>query len=72
MEVVEKRKRGFALIDPKLLTEIARKGGKAAHIAGAAHEFTPEEARAAGRKGGKATHERWRKRLEEQNEKPGQ
>jgi len=29
-------------------------GGKAAHQKGTAHEFTVEEARAAGRKGGKA------------------
>ena len=32
--------------------EIARKGGMAAHRKGTAHEFTSEEARAAGRKGG--------------------
>ena len=32
--------------------EIARKGGRAAHEKGKAHEFTSEEARAAGRKGG--------------------
>jgi general stress protein YciG len=32
--------------------EIARKGGKAAHEKGTAHEFTSDEARAAGRKGG--------------------
>jgi general stress protein YciG len=32
--------------------EIARKGGRAAHEKGTAHEFTPDEARAAGRKGG--------------------
>jgi general stress protein YciG len=31
-----------------------RKGGEAAHRRGTAHEFTPEEARIAGRKGGKA------------------
>jgi hypothetical protein len=34
--------------------EIASKGGKAAHEKGTAHEFTSEEARAAGRKGGEA------------------
>jgi len=34
--------------------EIARKGGRAAHEKGTAHEFSPEEARAAGRKGGEA------------------
>ncbi|MCL2447315.1 MAG: stress-induced protein [Polyangiaceae bacterium] len=32
--------------------EIASKGGKAAHAQGRAHEFTPDEARVAGRKGG--------------------
>ncbi len=32
--------------------EIARKGGRAAHVKGTAHEFTTDEARAAGRKGG--------------------
>jgi general stress protein YciG len=34
--------------------EIASKGGKAAHQLGVAHEFTSEEARSAGRKGGEA------------------
>jgi general stress protein YciG len=32
--------------------EIARKGGRAAHEKGKAHEFTTDEARMAGRKGG--------------------
>lgn len=53
-----KKRRGFAAMDPKLVAEIARKGGIAAHRAGTAHEFTQDEARAAGRKGGKATHEK--------------
>lgn len=35
--------------------EIARKGGKAAHEKGTAHQFTSEEAREAGRKGGQAS-----------------
>ena len=51
-----RRPRGFAAMDRSLVSEIARKGGKAAHTAGTAHEFTAEEAREAGRKGGKATH----------------
>jgi general stress protein YciG len=51
-----RRPRGFAAMDRTLVSEIARKGGKAAHTAGTAHEFTAEEAREAGRKGGKATH----------------
>jgi general stress protein YciG len=32
--------------------EIASKGGRAAHAKGTAHEWTSEEARSAGRKGG--------------------
>lgn len=38
--------------------EIASKGGKAAHEKGSAHEWTTEEAREAGRKGGIASHRR--------------
>lgn len=38
--------------------EIASKGGKAAHQKGTAHEFTSDEAKAAGRKGGRARHRR--------------
>jgi general stress protein YciG len=65
-----KRPRGFAAMDRKLVSEIARKGGKAAHSAGTAHEFTSEEARVAGRKGGRATHAKRRKLVEEQQGKP--
>jgi general stress protein YciG len=36
--------------------ELASKGGKAAHQKGTAHEWTSEEAREAGRKGGMASH----------------
>ncbi|HVR41823.1 MAG TPA: KGG domain-containing protein [Thermoanaerobaculia bacterium] len=46
--------RGFASMNPDKQKEIARKGGRAAHAKGTAHEFTPDEARAAGRKGGEA------------------
>jgi general stress protein YciG len=72
-----KRRRGFAAMDRKLVSEIARKGGKAAHSAGTAHEFTSEEARVAGQKGGRATHAKRRKGGEQpedrrpQSEKPG-
>ena len=38
--------------------EIASKGGKAAHAAGTAHQFSSDEARNAGRKGGVAPHVR--------------
>jgi|SRR5690242_8523067 len=44
--------RGFASMNPEKQREIARKGGRAAHEKGTAHEFTADEARAAGRKGG--------------------
>lgn len=46
------RPRGFAAMDPKLVSEIARKGGIKAHAVGTAHKFTSDEARVAGRKGG--------------------
>lgn len=42
--------RGFAAMDPKRQREIASLGGRAAHQSGHAHEFTSEEARAAGKK----------------------
>lgn len=47
-------KRGFASMDAEKQREIASKGGKAAHEKGTAHEFTSQEAREAGRKGGQA------------------
>ena len=40
--------RGFASMDPEQQREIAAEGGRAAHAAGTAHEFTSEEARRAG------------------------
>lgn len=52
----EKKKRGFAVMDPEKLKEIASRGGKSAHAQGVAHQFTPEEAREAGIKGGNAPH----------------
>ena len=53
-----KEDRGFASMDRSKQREIASKGGKAAHQKGSAHEWTSEEARAAGRKGGMASHRR--------------
>lgn len=50
--------RGFARMDPQKQREIASKGGQAAHASGNAHQFTSEEARAAGRKGGQASRGR--------------
>ncbi|AWB78480.1 general stress protein [Stenotrophomonas maltophilia] len=46
--------RGFASMDEDKQREIAAKGGRAAHESGNAHEFSSEEAREAGRKGGEA------------------
>lgn len=46
-------KRGFAAMDPEEVSRIASMGGRAAHRNGRAHEFTSEEARIAGRLGGK-------------------
>ncbi len=56
--VKPRRPRGFAAMDRNKVSEIASKGGKAAHAAGTAHQFSTEEARAAGRKGGVAPHVR--------------
>jgi general stress protein YciG len=50
--------RGFASMERNKQREIASKGGKAAHQKGTAHEWTSEEAREAGRKGGMASHQR--------------
>ena len=52
----KKSERGFAAMNPERQREIAREGGRAAHRSGNAHEFTTEEARAAGRKGGQASN----------------
>lgn len=48
-------RRGFASMDRERQREIARKGGKAAHQQGVAHQWSSEEAREAGRKGGQSS-----------------
>lgn len=78
-------KRGFASMDRSKQREIASKGGRAAHAKGTAHEFTSDEARVAGRKGGEAVsrdrahmstigreggHSRGRSRQVPQNQQP--
>jgi uncharacterized protein len=60
---VAKEDRGFASMDRAKQREIASKGGKAAHQKGTAHEWTSEEARDAGRKGGIASHRRRREQM---------
>ena len=46
----ERRLRGFAAMSPVKKKEIASMGGRAAHACGRAHQFSSEEARAAGKK----------------------
>ena len=50
------RDRGFASMDRDRQRQIASKGGRAAHEKGTAHEWTTEEAREAGRRGGLKSH----------------
>ncbi len=50
-----KERRGFASMSAEKQREIASKGGRAAHEKGTAHEWTAEEARSAGRKGGQVS-----------------
>jgi len=49
----QKRKRGFALLDPERRTEIARLGGRTAHGRGTGYTFTQEEQRKGGERGGR-------------------
>jgi uncharacterized protein len=51
----KKSTRGFAAMDDEKQREIASRGGKAAHQYGNAHEWTSEEAREAGKKGGRVS-----------------
>ena len=52
---IRKARRGFASMSAEKQREIASKGGRAAHAKGTAHEWSAEEARRAGRKGGQAS-----------------
>ncbi|KAA9338600.1 hypothetical protein F0P96_07175 [Hymenobacter busanensis] len=47
--------RGFASMDPEQQRRIAAEGGRASHQSGRGHEWTSQEAREAGRKGGMAS-----------------
>jgi uncharacterized protein len=67
---VAKEDRGFASMDRAKQREIASKGGKAAHAKGTAHEWTSEEAREAGRKGGMASHRRRKEMNEGETDMP--
>ena len=48
-----KQKRGFALLAPEDLRELARQGGRASQANGTANRWTSESARVAGRMGGR-------------------
>ena len=67
-----KEDRGFASMERSKQREIASKGGKAAHNKGTAHEWTSEEAREAGRKGGMASHRRKQQQESPDDNKPGE
>ncbi len=58
VEAPRPRRRGFAAMDRDRVKQIASKGGRAAHAAGTAHQFSSDEARVAGKKGGMAPHVR--------------
>jgi general stress protein YciG len=59
-------------MDPEKQRRIASKGGKAAHAKGRAHEWTVEEAREAGRKGGSASHRQSSQEPQESATQPAQ
>jgi len=63
--------RGFAAMERDKQRAIASKGGKAAHEKGTAHEFTPDEARQAGKKGGEVVSQN-RKHMAEIGRKGGE
>ena len=48
--MTEKKRQGFAVMDPDLQKQIASKGGKAAHRNGTAHQFTSETSKLAASK----------------------
>lgn len=65
--VMATEQRGFGSMTEAEQREIASKGGKSAHQKGTAHEWTPDEAREAGRKEGTA----FRQRRERPMSQPG-
>jgi len=68
---VRKSNRGFAAMSPERQRAIASEGGRAAHRQGVAHEWSSEEARQAGRKGGQIVS-RNREHMSEIGRKGGQ
>jgi general stress protein YciG len=52
--MTDKRKRGFAAMDPETHRQVARRGGRTAHGRGTAYTFTQEDRRKGGERGGRA------------------
>ena len=59
--------RGFASMDPEKQRAISSKGGRAAHRSGNAHEFDSQQAREAGRLGGRARAANARRRMQSES-----
>lgn len=66
------KNRGFASMSPEKQRAIASKGGVAGHKKGTAHEWTSDEAREAGRKGGMNSHARKRAAAKERAVEAGE
>ncbi len=58
LEQNNKHKRGFASLSVERRREVAASGGRSAHALGLAHKFTSEQAKEAGKRGGKIRAER--------------
>ena len=65
--VAPKQMRGFAVMNPELVRQIAESGGRAAHRSGRAHQFDTTEARAAGKRRQELARQ---KRLAASSDKP--
>jgi general stress protein YciG len=68
---VSKPKGFAAMTDKSRLREIAQMGGRAAHLAGTAHEFTSSEGAAAGRLGGRKMQDNRRAAIAKQQNNNG-
>jgi general stress protein YciG len=66
----QKARRGFAAMSPERQREIASQGGRAAHVQGVAHEWSREEAKEAGRKGGRASGDKRKSQRDEDSPRP--
>jgi hypothetical protein len=61
--------KGFKALGKRMHRAVSSVGGKTAHARGNAHEWTSEEAKAAGRKGGLARAARLQRDRELENER---